>query len=138
MKETKKVLITVKTYPTSSKKYDELVCTAGITEDGKLIRLYPIEFRKLPYEKQYKKYDWIEVVVERNDSDFRKESFRPISECKIIKSIGTENNWAERRAILKNVKVYTNLKKLIANSKNNTVIKTDNIFFILISHRTFL
>ena len=28
--ERKKVLITVKTYPTLSKKYDELVCTAGI------------------------------------------------------------------------------------------------------------
>jgi hypothetical protein len=53
MKETKKVFITVKTYPTSSKKYDELVCT---TKDGNWIRLYPIEFRKLPYDKQYKKY----------------------------------------------------------------------------------
>ena len=29
-----KVLITVKTYPTVSTKYDELVCTAGITESG--------------------------------------------------------------------------------------------------------
>jgi len=29
-----KVLITVKTYPTLSAKYDELVCTAGFKEDG--------------------------------------------------------------------------------------------------------
>jgi hypothetical protein len=28
------VLITVKTYPTISVKYDELVCTAGFREDG--------------------------------------------------------------------------------------------------------
>lgn len=29
-----KVLITVKTYPAISSKYDELVCTAGFREDG--------------------------------------------------------------------------------------------------------
>lgn len=37
-----KVLITVKTYPIPSKRYDELVCTAGVTERGDFIRLYPI------------------------------------------------------------------------------------------------
>lgn len=31
-----KILITVKAYPAISKKYDETVCTAGITEEGKL------------------------------------------------------------------------------------------------------
>ena len=39
-----KVLITVKTYPIPSKKYDELVCTAGVTESGDFVRLYPINF----------------------------------------------------------------------------------------------
>ena len=37
-----KVLISVKTYPTLSEKYDELVCTAGFLEDGSWIRIYPI------------------------------------------------------------------------------------------------
>lgn len=49
-----KVLIAVKTYPTLSEKYDELVCTAGFLEDGSWIRTYPIPFRKLNYEKRYK------------------------------------------------------------------------------------
>lgn len=40
-----KVLIAVKTYPTLSAKYDELVCTAGFKEDGTWIRVYPIPFR---------------------------------------------------------------------------------------------
>jgi len=35
--ERKRVYITVKTYPTLSEKYDELVCTAGISEDGSWI-----------------------------------------------------------------------------------------------------
>ena len=56
-----KVLIAVKTYPTISGKYDELVCTAGFLEDGSWIRIYPIAFRKKAYDEQYKKYDWIEI-----------------------------------------------------------------------------
>jgi hypothetical protein len=48
-----KVLITVKTYPAISTKYDELVCTAGFLEDGSWIRIYPIQFRKRPYAEQY-------------------------------------------------------------------------------------
>ena len=33
-KQQLKIMITVKTYPIPSKKYDELVCTAGVTENG--------------------------------------------------------------------------------------------------------
>ena len=66
-----KVLITVKTYPTLSAKYDELVCTAGFREDGTWIRIYPVPFRKKAYHEQYKKYDWIEVDLVKNDGDFR-------------------------------------------------------------------
>ena len=49
-----KILITVKAYPALSKKYNETVCTAGITEEGNWIRIYPIPFRKLKYDKQFK------------------------------------------------------------------------------------
>ena len=99
-KERLKVLITVKTYPIPSKKYDELVCTAGVTETGDFVRLYPINFRDLPYTQQYKKYQWIEVVAERHQGcDVRKESYRP--DCNSIQPLGqpipsTRDNWAER------------------------------------------
>lgn len=86
-----RVLITVKTYPTLSVKYNELVCTAGFREDGSWVRIYPVTFRKKPYIEQYKKYDWIEVDLVKNDSDFRPESYRPISidsEIKVVGHIG--------------------------------------------------
>ena len=74
-KQRLKLLITVKTYPIPSKKYDELVCTAGVTETGDFIRLYPINFRDLPFSKQYKKYQWIDVIAEKHQGrDVRKES----------------------------------------------------------------
>jgi hypothetical protein len=116
-----KVLIAVKTYPTLSSKYDELVCTAGFLEDGSWIRIYPIPFRKLEYDKQYSKYDWVEVELEKNNSDFRAESYKPKSietAFNIVGHIGTDDCWRERKEIvLKNV--FTNMTDLIAEAKND-------------------
>jgi hypothetical protein len=72
-----KVLITVKTYPLPSNKYEELVCTAGVLEDGRWIRIYPIPFRSLPHDKKFEKYEWIQLGLVRNKSDFRPESIGP-------------------------------------------------------------
>ena len=74
MKE--KILILVKTYPTFSKKYFELVCTAGINEKGEWRRIYPVPFRELSDLEQYKKYQWVEMDIERNMSDPRPESYK--------------------------------------------------------------
>ena len=123
--ENTKVLITVKTYPALSSKYDELVCTAGIREsDGKWIRIYPVPFRKLNYEQQYRKYHWMELPLVKNTEDFRPESYKPASINKItlldeIKPDG--NAWNDRRKwVLK--KVYTNLTDLIAEAKDRQVM----------------
>lgn len=95
-----RVLITVKTYPIPSAKYDELVCTAGVTEAGDFVRLYPIRFRDLPYSQQYRKYQWIEVRAEKHKGrDTRKESFRPIEDS--LRIIGApiatkKDGWGER------------------------------------------
>ena len=95
-----KVLITVKTYPIPSSSYDELVCTAGVTETGDFVRLYPINFRDLPFGQQYKKYQWIEVMASKHKGrDARKESYRPDSDS--IQIIGepissNPGNWNGR------------------------------------------
>ncbi len=119
-----KVLITVKTYPSLSVKYDELVCTAGFRENGEWIRLYPIPFRKLNQEAQYSKYQWIELDVVKNTSDFRKESYKPIEPDKI--SIGDEikpdgKDWHKRREICLK-KVYNDLESLILEAKNEHIL----------------
>jgi len=118
--ERKRVYITVKTYPTLSEKYDELVCTAGISEDGSWIRLYPLPFRKLDNEQKYKKYQWIEADIERNTSDFRFESHKVLN-IDTIKVIGTGEkkvDWDKRKQILfKTEKIFTNLTELIQLAK---------------------
>lgn len=94
------VLITVKTYPLPSNKYGELVCTAGFLHDGKWIRIYPVPFLDLPYEKQYSKYQWITLDLVKNTDDFRPESYRPRKGAEYIqigKQINTDNYWEERK-----------------------------------------
>lgn len=119
----KKILIAVKTYPTISVEHnEELVCTAGFDEDGNWIRIYPIPFRKLGYNSQYRKYEWIEIDLVRNKEDFRPETYRPrnIDQKNVITflgKVGTEHNWEIRkRLVLKNV--YYDMSKLIEDAKN--------------------
>lgn len=125
-----RVLIAVKTYPTISSKYDELVCTAGFREDGSWIRLYPVPFRKKSYNEQYKKYDWIEVDLVKNESDFRPESYRPYSHDTPIDIVGhlpTRSNWEERKEICLG-KVYNDLSKLITAAKDKNICTSLAVF----------
>jgi len=118
-----RVLITVKTYPTISAKYDELVCTAGFREDGTWVRIYPVPFRKRAYTEQYKKYDWIELDLVKNKSDFRPESFRPATldtEINVVGHIDTARNWEERKKLCLG-KIYYNLSELIAEAKDKNI-----------------
>ncbi len=122
-----RIYIAVKTYPTISEEYSELVCTAGVREDGSWIRLYPVPFRLLKDDQKYPKYSWIEADVERQFSDFRPESFRPeLSSVKVIGNNPKSKNvdWDIRRKILfKNKEIYTNLESLInkAHDKSDPI-----------------
>jgi hypothetical protein len=103
-----------------------LVCTAGVCEDGSWIRLYPLPFRKLDDEQKYKKWQWIEVDVERNISDIRPESFRVfIGNLTIIQNITEKVNWNERkRVIFKTDKVFTNKAEILKLTKSSPPSRT--------------
>lgn len=120
-----KVLLTVTTYPLPSRSYDELVCTAGILENGDWIRIYPVPLSFLQVERKSGnldsfKYTWIELDLDQRTDDFRPESYSPknydFKDISYFHKIDTKNNWAERKLLcLKDV--YTNLSKLIDSSK---------------------
>ena len=105
------VLITVMTYPHPSQRYQELVCTAGITKDGEWVRLYPIDYRYLPSHQQFRKYQWIEAeLAERGQgNDPRKESRRPsLDSIRLLgEPLDTQNNWETRRQIADKLPVHT-------------------------------
>jgi hypothetical protein len=119
-----KILITVKTYPMPTPGYEEIVCTAGLTEEGDWIRIYPVPYRDLPFNQQYKKYDWILLNLTKNKKDFRKESYSPKKmfdeKIDILDSISTKDGWKERKKIiLKNI--YYSFDEIIALSKTEKV-----------------
>lgn len=119
MAEKKRIYIVAKTYPTISKENAELVCTAGILEDGSWIRLYPIPFNKLEFEQKYKKYTWIEVEAVRNTNDFRPETYRPNIFTLSIETGSKKPDWEMRRRIIFNNKnPDTYLQELIGKAKN--------------------
>ena len=95
---TEKVLIIVKAYPTPSTKHGETVCTAGITHSGKWIRLYPIPYRDLPKDKQYGKFQWIQVdVTSSNEKLGRPESHKVnIETLQPLEMVSVTAGWHER------------------------------------------
>jgi len=118
-----RLLITVKTYPTLSRKHGETVCTAGVRADGTWVRLYPVPFRRLDEAEQYRKFDWIELDVRKSTSDHRPETHHP-TDAKAIQHVGhldTKDGWRERRRVLKAVPVYVRLQPLLDGAKTNTV-----------------
>lgn len=117
-----RVLITVKTYPTLSKKYGETVCTAGVRADGSWVRVYPVPFRRLDETEQYRKYDWLECDLVLTRSDPRPESRKPldVNQLHPVAHMGTEDSWRERRRLLlEKANVYTGMSELIADAKAN-------------------
>ncbi|MBN1379494.1 MAG: hypothetical protein JXA04_09690 [Gammaproteobacteria bacterium] len=119
-----RILITVKTYPTLSRKYGELVCTAGLREDGSWVRLYPVPFRLLDYPNRYQKFDWIETTLVRSTQDPRPESFRLVdpADITIADNLGTEDGWRERRKlVLGKTHIYTYLDELIDAAHKNLI-----------------
>lgn len=123
-----KVLITVTTYPLPSRSYDELVCTAGITDKGEWIRIYPVPLSALlgirvNGELKSMKYTWLELDLVRRIDDFRPESHSPVhydfKDLKIIESIDTKKNWFKRKEYCLN-EVFTSFDELIELSKAPT------------------
>ncbi len=122
------IFVVAKTYPTVSKKYKELVCTAGINKNGEWIRIYPIPFRNLEEYKQFQKYTWISAEIIPNPSDPRPESYKiNTSSIEILEHVPPEKDWVIRRQlILERSRVYTNLREIIekANDGNQLSLCT--------------
>ncbi len=86
----KRVLITVKTYPVPARKGVEVSCTAGISDDGKWVRIFPVPYRLMDGEHQFRKYQWITAPLMRARNDPRPESFNPrIDQIRIGDSVPT-------------------------------------------------
>lgn len=116
-----RILVVVKAYPNPSKAHRETVCTAGLLNGEKWIRVYPVPYRMLNDEAQYPKYGWIRVDVERRPLDFRPESHHllrgeqePIRLETIIQP--TPDGWKERKSFILR-EVFDSMDSLISLAK---------------------
>lgn len=125
MADKTKVLITVMTYPHPSRGHQELVCTAGISEAGDWVRLYPIDYRYQPSNRRFRKYQWVEVELEAlgHKNDGRKESRKPdLDSLRLIgEPLDTKNSWRKRRDFIDPLPHHTvnKLKELYAADKTS-------------------
>ena len=99
--ERKRILITVRTYPTPAWQGIEVSCTAGMTNDDEWIRLFPIPYRFLSEDKRFRKYQWIEADVTKA-SDYRPESYHvDIDSIEIVSErLPPKSKWKERKKLL--------------------------------------
>ena len=109
-----KILILCKTYPSPSAKHVETSCVAGMTTDGRLLRLYPVPFRLLNDQSQFRKWQWIEADIEKSRDDHRPESHRIRADTISILGdpIPTRHSWTARRAQLARIHPYESFTAL--------------------------
>lgn len=118
-----RVLVVVKAYPNPSRSHRETVCTAGLLNGERWIRIYPVPFRMLQSEAQYPKFGWIRLDIERRKKDFRPESYHLLhGEQEDIRLDGCISadipGWHERKQyVLQHV--YDSMDDLIKQAKGS-------------------
>lgn len=117
-----KILILCKTYPTPSGKYAETSCVAGMDEQGNLIRLYPVPFRLITKDQQFKKWQWVTTKVRKAKKDHRPESHNILTDTIVLgEEVPTERNWEARRRQFEKLRLFTTFDDIDAEQKRTSM-----------------
>ena len=118
-----RVLILCKTYPSPSAAHAETSCVAGIEDNGRLIRLFPMPFRLVSGESQFRKWQWITARVEKSRRDHRPESHKIFVDTIVLdgRPLPTRDGWQLRREWLDKVQVFPDFAALEAARSQNGV-----------------
>jgi hypothetical protein len=109
----KRILILCKTYPSPSARHTETSCVAGIAEDGTVLRIYPVPFRLIEGNRQFRKWQWIDARVQRATDDRRKESHRIfVDTITVGNTLSTERAWESRRLWLDKLPTFDDFDSL--------------------------
>lgn len=109
-----RILILCKTYPSPSERHVETSCVAGLEEGAQLIRLFPVPFRLIRDDQQFRKWQWVNARIEKAGNDRRPESHKiyvDTIDCS-EQPISTRNGWAERRTALRSLHVFNDFAEL--------------------------
>ncbi len=111
-----RILILCKTYPSPSGKHVETSCVAGMEEGGQLIRLFPIPFRLIDDQKQFKKWQWVNVRIGKASNDHRPESHKVFFDTIACDGdpLPTSHDWRARRDQLAKIQLFDDFASLDA------------------------
>jgi hypothetical protein len=109
-----RILIRCKTYPSPSAKHAETSCVAGVDTEGNFIRLFPVPFRLVADEQQFKKWQWIEARIEPAKADYRNESHKIwVDTIKCDPApLSTSGDWRLRRQIIDRLPIFNSFTEL--------------------------
>ena len=112
-----------KTYPSPSARHAETSCIAGINESGRFIRLYPVPFRLIGDEQQFKKWQWVTARIEKARNDRRPESHRVFVDTIVCDGdpLPTSRGWQSRRDQLRKMPIFDDFAALDATRASSGV-----------------
>lgn len=92
-----------------------------MTGDGRLIRLFPVPFRLVENDQQFKKWQWITARVRRAQDDARPESHRISVDTIEVEGepLPTRDHWMARREVIQDVPVFDSFDALEASRQVN-------------------
>jgi hypothetical protein len=101
------------------------VCVAGVRTDqlgqSEWVRLFPVPFRDLPEQQQFRKWDTVRLRVADHRQDTRPESRRPeLDTMKITGHLDTKKNWAARRSVVDLLPRYSMCELRARQAENGT------------------
>ncbi len=133
-----RILILAKTYPSPSAQYVETSCIAGINDDGSMRRLYPVPFRMIEEGQKFKKWQWINVRIEKANKDHRPESHKLyIDTISCTDVIDTKREWIGRREWLDKIATFRSFDDLeierLAKGLSIAIIKPKKLLGLDIS-----
>lgn len=85
-------------------------------EDGRLIRLFPIPFRLIDDQKQFKKWQWVQARIGKASNDHRPESHKVFFDTIVCDDhpLPTSHGWQARREQLGKMTVFDDFASLDA------------------------
>ncbi|TIP10596.1 hypothetical protein [Mesorhizobium sp.] len=115
-----RILILCKTYPSPSSKYSETSCVAGMEDNGHLIRLFPVPFRLINDDQQFKKWQFIKATIEKAKDDHRPESHHIKVDTIGMDGppISTKNGWAVRLGFLDKARIHDDFSAVEADRQS--------------------
>lgn len=85
-------------------------------EDGNLIRLFPVPFRLVSKDQQFKKWQWIKTKLRKAKADRRPESHNILVDTiEGGDEVSTGREWEARRALVRKLRLFTSFREIEAD-----------------------